>query len=89
METTQELDFIKEEFYKFLVEQGALFTFLKYKSIEQAMAEYNNEIPRLYYLIVAIPERIKGWQATNEGFDYWCNLNQLWKSRYNRIKPQQ
>lgn len=76
---------MKEEFYKFLVEEGVLFQFLenlnrdKYKTIEDLC---NSTAPS-NYLMTAF-----SWLNTKEGQSFWSKLHYKWDNMVDEINSK-
>lgn len=55
-------------FYQFLVENNALFNYLKYTSFEKLKNTSSNDF--IFFMT--------RWSTTDEGYDYWSALCNKW-----------
>lgn len=85
---------VKQLFYEFLVKQGALFNVLQYTTIEKLFKDTKKvwgddcEDP-LFYLIHCVPAHAVLWDDTNEGHEFWNNLDDKWYFYYKYKNEKQ
>lgn len=66
---------MKELFYQFLVENGALFNYLKYVSFNSRSFEI---VPVNHWISLTNMTETISWRNSDEGFDYWNKLDDKW-----------
>lgn len=78
--------FWRDQFYQFLVENGALFTFLKYTTFEKAEVYLKEMLCKPYEYLQYKP--IFDWHMTDEGEFYWDQLNKKWGEKIYTIQNE-
>lgn len=77
----ENIDKLKQEFYTFLVQEGALFNFLQYRTIDSAFDYIIQHFSlSIFNLVWAIPDYNLSWKGTKEGYNYWATLDAKWKN---------
>lgn len=66
---------IKEAFYKLLVENNALFNYLKYISLD---SEKFYKVRHVYWVSFLQMGVGKKWNETDEGYLFWFHIHTKW-----------
>lgn len=83
---------IKQIFYEFLVQEGVLFNFLQYMTIDSAIIfveQMSIQFPHLWFagidLIHALPNTTGMLCDTIEGENFWISISDKWKEKYKEL----